>query len=144
MTVEKKISAKVITPAALSQQEQTAQETSQNSLQLPVTRWDWFSFCFSFVGINWNAIFKQFTWRSNRNRVIRAVLKWLSKVITWLRLLRLGAPVSQPMRSKTKTKTKTNRTMYAWFFPHFERVAGDCQELWLVHRAVRSCCDWSE
>ena len=38
MTVEKKISAKVITPVALSQQEQTARGTSQNSLQLPVTR----------------------------------------------------------------------------------------------------------
>ena len=29
-------------------------------------------------------------------------------------------PVFQPMR----IKTKTNRTMYAWFFPRFERVTG--------------------
>ena len=49
----------------------------------------------------------------------------------WLKRL---APVFQPMRSKTKTKT--NRTMYAWFFPRFERVTGNCEEVWLVHRAV--------
>ena len=35
----------------------------------------------------------------------------------WLKRL---APVFQPMR------TKTNRTMYASFFPRFERVTGNC------------------
>ena len=55
----------------------------------------------------------------------------------WLKRL---APVFQPMRMKTKT----NRTMYAWFFPRFERVTGNCWELWLVHRAACSYCDWSE
>ena len=57
----------------------------------------------------------------------RAVFKWLSKVITWLRLLGLviglkDAPVFQPMR----IKNKTNGTMYTWFFPRFERVTGKC------------------
>ena len=37
----------------------------------------------------------------------------------WLKRL---APVFQPIRSKTKT----NYTMYASFFPRFERVSGDC------------------
>ena len=37
----------------------------------------------------------------------------------WLKRL---APVFQPMRSKTKT----NRTLYASFFPRFERVTSDC------------------
>ena len=34
--------------------------------------------------------------------------------------------------------------MYAWFFPRFERVIGNCYELWLIHRAACSCCDWWE
>ena len=37
----------------------------------------------------------------------------------WLKRL---APVFQPIR----IKTKTNRTMYAWFFPRYERVTGNC------------------
>ena len=37
----------------------------------------------------------------------------------WLKRV---APVFPPMRSKTKT----NRTMYASFFPRFERVTGIC------------------
>ena len=37
----------------------------------------------------------------------------------WLKKL---APVFQPMRGKTKP----NRTMYARFFPRFERVIGYC------------------
>ena len=63
----------------------------------------------------------------------------IATLTDWLKIL---APVFQPMR--IKTKTKTNRTTYAWLFPRFERVAGDCYELWLVHRTVCSCCDWSE
>ena len=45
----------------------------------------------------------------------------------WLKRLAL---VFQPMRRKTKT----NRTVYAWFFPRFERVTGNCYELRLVFR----------
>jgi len=55
----------------------------------------------------------------------------------WLKTL---APVFQPMR----IKTKSNRAMYAWFFPRFQRVTDNCWELWLVERAACSCCDWSE
>ena len=67
---------------------------------------------------------------SSNKDASRAVFKWLSKVITWLRLLAIAtlsdwlkslAPVFQPMRIKT--------TMYAWFFPRFERVRGNCYEL---------------
>ena len=45
-------------------------------------------------------------------------LQWLLLVIGCKSL----APVFQPTRSKTKTKT--NRTLSAWFFPHFEQVTG--------------------
>ena len=55
----------------------------------------------------------------------------------WLERLASGI---QPMR----IKTKTNRTIYPWFFPRFELVTGNCEELWLIHRAACSCCDWSE
>ena len=52
----------------------------------------------------------------------------------WLKRL---APVFQPMRSKTKT----NRTTYAWLFPRFERVTGNCYELWFVRVVIgRSNC----
>ena len=53
--------------------------------------------------------------------LIRAVFKWLSiaRLSDWLKRV---ASLFQPMRSKTKT----NRTMYAWFFPRFERVTGNC------------------
>ena len=68
---------------------------------------------------------EQSHWNTTLNITYRAVFKCLSKVITWLRLLRvvigLKDSVFQPMRSKTKT----NRTMYAWFFPRFERVTGN-------------------
>ena len=37
----------------------------------------------------------------------------------WLKRV---APAFQPMRRKTKT----NRTMYALFFPRFERVTDNC------------------
>ena len=39
----------------------------------------------------------------------------------WLKNL---GPVFQPMRSKTKTKT--NGTLYAQFFPHVQKVSGNC------------------
>ena len=55
----------------------------------------------------------------------------------WLRSL---APVFQPMRNKTKT----NRTLHARSFPRCEQATDNCSEVWLVHRAVFSCCDWSE
>ena len=64
------------------------------------------------------------------NYVIATLSDWLKRL----------APVFQAMRSKTET----NRTTYAWLFPRFERVTGNCYELWLVHGAVCSCCDWSE
>ena len=54
------------------------------------------------------------TVESNYVIAIATLSDWLKRV----------APVFQPMRSKTETKT--NRTMYAWFFPRFERVTGDC------------------
>ena len=43
----------------------------------------------------------------------------IAKLSDWLKRL---APVFQPMR----VKTKTNHTMYAGFFPRFERVTGNC------------------
>ena len=43
----------------------------------------------------------------------------IAMVSDWLKRF---APVFQP----TRIKTKTNRVMYAWFFPRFERVTGDC------------------
>ena len=70
------------------------------------------------------------TVESNYVIAIAALSDWLKRL----------TPVFQPMRSKTKT----NRTLYASFFPRFERVTGNCSDLWLVHRAVCSCCDWSE
>ena len=74
----------------------------------------------------------------------RAVFKWLSKVITWLRLLSLVIGSKDSRQLFNQWEAKSNRTMYAWFFPRFERVTSNCYELWLVHRAVCSCCDWSE
>ena len=47
------------------------------------------------------------------------VIAIIAAISDWLKRL---APVFQPMRRKTKT----NRTMYAWFFPRFERVTGNC------------------
>ena len=52
------------------------------------------------------------TVESNYVIAIATLSDWLKRV----------APVFQPMRSKSKT----NRTMYARFFPRFERVTGDC------------------
>ena len=52
----------------------------------------------------------QMTVESNYVIAIATLSDWLKRV----------ALVSQPMRSKT------NRTMYAWFFPRFGRVTGDC------------------
>ena len=51
------------------------------------------------------------TVESNYVIAIATLSDWLKRV----------APVFQPMRSKTKT----NRTMYAVFFPRFERVTGN-------------------
>ena len=61
----------------------------------------------------------------------------IATLSNWLKRL---ASVFQQMRRKSKT----NRTMYAWFFPRFERVTGNCYEFWLVHGAVCSCYDWSK
>ena len=55
------------------------------------------------------------TVESNHVIAIATLSDWLKRT----------APVFQPMR----IKTKTNRTTYALFFPRFERVTGDCQEL---------------
>ena len=52
------------------------------------------------------------TVESNHATVIATLSDWLKRC----------ALVFQPMRSKTKI----NRTMYAGFFPRFERVTGDC------------------
>ena len=53
----------------------------------------------------------------------------------WLKIL---APVF------STNEKQNDRTMLARFFPRFERVIGVHWEFWLVHRAVCSCCDWSE
>ena len=108
----------------------------------------------------------------NSDWFIRAVFKCLSKVITWLRLLRLviGFKESRQFFNQWEAKPKTNRTMYAWFFPRFARVKGDCYRncdwfialfvpvvigrsncfgfgfsivIWKPLYAVCSCCDWS-
>ena len=86
---------------------------------------------------NWRESFKPITKRSNRNHVItfdshlKTALEQFQMLVEsnyviaiaalsdWLKRL---APVFQPMR----IKTKTNHTMYAWYFPRFERVTGNC------------------
>jgi len=52
------------------------------------------------------------TVESNYMIAIVTLRDWLKRVV----------PVFQPMRSRSKT----NRTMYASFFPRFERVIGNC------------------
>ena len=62
-------------------------------------------------------------------RYFRAVFKWLSKVITWLRLLRLviGLKDSRQFFNQWEVKPEPIAPwMYAWFFPRFERVTGNC------------------
>ena len=54
----------------------------------------------------------QMTVESNYAIAIATLSDWLKRF----------APVFQP----TRIKTKTNRAMYAWFVPRFERVTGDC------------------
>ena len=51
------------------------------------------------------------TVESNYAIAIATLSDWLNRF----------APDFQP----TRIKTKTNRAMYAWFFPRFERVTGD-------------------
>jgi len=41
-----------------------------------------------------------------------------------------------------RKKIKSRRTLYARFFPRFERVTGNCEEFWLVERAVCPSLDW--
>ena len=59
-------------------------------------------------------------------KAVRAVFKWpaveSNYVIAIATLSYWLAQVFQPMRSKSTT----TRTMYAWFFPRFERVADNC------------------
>ena len=69
---------------------------------------------------------------------IRAVFKWLLKVIASLRLLRWLknlAPVFQP----TICKTKTDRTLYTQFSHALRKLQ---EELLLVHLSVCSRWDW--
>ena len=59
----------------------------------------------------------QLTVESNYVIAIATLSDWVKRL----------ASVFQPMRSKTKT----NRTMYAWFFPRYERVTGTAVFKWL-------------
>ena len=76
----------------------------------------------------------------NKQCTIREVFKWLSKVITRLRLLRfvIGWKNLCQYFNQWQAKPNPNHTLYARFFPHFEQVTGNCQEFWLVHCAVCS------
>ena len=89
---------------------------------------------------NWCESFKLISKGSNRNRVItnyshlknalfRAVFKWVSKVITWLRLLRLVISLkdSRQFFSLRKAKPKPIAPCTRDFF-----------------RPACSFCDWSE
>ena len=40
----------------------------------------------------------------------------------------IGLRISCQFFSPVRSKTKTNRTLYAWFFPRFEQVTGNCQD----------------
>ena len=72
---------------------------------------------------------------------LRAVFKWLLKVITWLRLLRLviRLQISRQFFSQLDAKPKPIAPFTHDFFPRFAQVTSYCLEFWLVHRAVCSC-----
>ena len=54
-----------------------------------------------------------------RMTVENAYVITIATLIDWLKNLR---PAFRPMRSKTKS----NRTLYAWFFPSYQQVTGNC------------------
>ena len=60
--------------------------------------------------------------------VHRTVFKWLSKEISWLRLLRLviGLKDSRQYFNQWDAKPKPIAPCTRDFFPRFERVTGDC------------------
>ena len=68
----------------------------------------------------------------------RAVSKWLSKVIMWLRLLRLVIGLKNSRQFFNQWQAKPNPIAPC------PRDFCACLELWLVHGAVCSRCDWSE
>ena len=80
-----------------------------------------------------------YTWSSFEMTVESSYPSAIATLSDWPKNL---APVFQPMRSKTKTKTKC--ALYARLCLRFEQVTSNCLEFWLVHRAVCSCCNWSE
>ena len=79
---------------------------------------------FSLILFLSHSIFSSFQMapESNHTIVIAALGDWLKNL----------TPVFPPMRSKTKF----NCTLYTLFLPRSQEVTGNCQQFWLVHRAM--------
>ena len=72
-------------------------------------------------------------YKKKANEIKTYPCKFSRLIVDWFKRF---APDLQPIRSKTIN----NCTLHARFFPRFEQVASNCQEFWLVSRAVCTCC----
>ena len=84
------------------------------------------------IAVLWSSLCGSFMWKQGwgsgeGNCPPLEQFKWLSKVITWLRLLRLVIGLKDLRQFFNQWEAPpTNRTLYAWFLQRFEQVTGNC------------------